>query len=227
VQPDQLPDTLLRMTGLVAAYLAVFGLAELVRARTAVDADATRAVVHVSSGILALALPVLFTSAWPIIALAVGFVALMAVTRRLALLTAIHGVQRRTVGAYLYPVGIAVAFLASGGSWPAYPIAVLTLAFADAAGGVVGQRYGSHAFRQLSTVRTLEGSVAVFVMAVLVTTLVLVSRDPLIAPAIAMGIIVGAVVVTAEAVSPWGLDNLTIPAVVVTFLAWIGEPWTP
>jgi phytol kinase len=218
--PTELPvGTLLAMGVVAAFYLALFGVAEVVRARIRIGADSTRPLVHVIGGLFALSLPIFFSEPWPVVVLGLGFVAFMAGTKVLGLLQAIHGVQRPTAGALVYPLGITVAFVGTGAEWPAYPVAVLALAVGDAAGGIVGRRFGTHRFRVLGTVRTVEGSLAAFVFAVLATAAVLLSRDAALFPAVGLAMVVGVVVVTVEALSPRGIDNLTIPAAVVALFA--------
>jgi phytol kinase len=227
VPADAIAGTLLNMALVAGAYLALFALAELIRARLRVDGEVTRPLVHAASGFLALALPLLFIESWPIVVLGLGFVVLMVGSNALGRLRSIHEIGRPTAGAFVYPLGIAVAFVGTRGGWPAYPVAVLALAVADAGGGVVGRRFGSHPFRVFGSLRTVEGSVTTFALAVFVTAAVLLSRDAGLAPAAGLAVIVGLVVLVVEALSPRGIDNLTIPAAVVALFAtplaaWLG-----
>lgn len=225
--PAEAFDTLLRMAVLAAAYLALFAGAELVRGRLRIGSEVTRPLVHVAAGLLSLSLPLLFDEPWPVVVLAAGFVGLMVGSKRLGLLRSVHDVPRPTAGAHVYPLGILVAFLVSAGAWPSYPIAILALAFGDAAGGVIGRRYGRREFRLLGTVRTVEGSVVTFAVTAAVTAIVLLSRGLPGAPVLGLSVIVGGVVLVVEALSPRGIDNLTIPVAVVALfslpiLAWAG-----
>jgi phytol kinase len=217
--PADLLETLLRMAAIAAAYLALFGGAELLRLRLHLDGEVTRPIVHVAAGLLALTLPMLFDEPWPVIALGVSFVALMLGSQRLGLLRSIHGVRRRTAGAHVYPLGIMLAFIVSGGAWPSYPIAVLALAFGDAAAGVVGRRLGRHTFELLGTVRTVEGSLTAFGVAGAVAAAVLLSGGVPGAAALLLAGVIGTTVLVVEALSPRGLDNLTIPVAVVALFA--------
>jgi phytol kinase len=97
----------------------------------------------------------------------------------------------------------------------------LVLGLADGVAEPVGVRWGRHRYRLPSVTggppsyRSCEGSAAVFLTTVLVvvTTLPLVSVGPVLVMAL--------VVTLAEAASPHGLDNLTIPLAVggVLFLS--------
>lgn len=220
--------TLLRMGAIAAAYLALFGGAELLRHRLRLDGDVTRPIVHVGAGLLALTLPLLFDEPWPVVVVASGFVALMLVSKRLGLLRSIHDIPRPTAGAHVYPLGVMAAFLVSEGAWPSYPVAVLALAFGDAAGGVVGRGYGRRRFQLLGTVRTVEGSLAAFAVTAVVTAAVLFSGGLTGAAVIGLSGVVAGVVLAVEALSPRGIDNLTIPVAVVglfslPILAWAGQ----
>lgn len=225
--PADVFETLLRMAAFAAAYLALFAAAELLRGRCRLESEVTRPLVHVAAGLIALSLPLLFDEPWPVVVLGAGFVGLMLGSKRLGLLRSIHDVPRPTAGAYVYPLGILLAFLVSSGSWPSYPIAVLALAFGDAAGGVVGRRFGRRPFRLLGTVRTVEGSLVTFAVTAVVTAGVLMSRGLPGAAVLGLAGVVGAVVLVVEALSPRGIDNLTIPVTVVALfslpvLEWAG-----
>jgi phytol kinase len=87
----------------------------------------------------------------------------------------------------------------------------MPLTWGDALAAVVGKRYGRRHYTVLNATRSLEGSLTMFALSLLSTGLALIlfgEPNPLVA---ALGTAVGATLI--EAVSPWGLDNLTVPAV--------------
>jgi phytol kinase len=92
--------------------------------------------------------------------------------------------------------------------------AALVLGLADGVAEPVGVRWGRHKYRVPSLTdgaavyRSVEGSAAVFATTFLV---MLVTRSP---ASVGLSLLVAAVVTAAEAVSPHGLDNLSIPLAV-------------
>lgn len=216
----------LAVTGVVAAYLALFALGEGMRS-LGVPGPTTRKAVHVAAALPALALPSLFSTPEPVLLLGAGFVVLMLLSRKLGLLGSIHDVPRDSLGAVLYPVSVAVAFALVGHDL-AYPVAVLALALGDAAAGVVGTRFGRRHFVCWGAHRTLEGSAAACVVTFLASASVLLPAAgggglPGAAsgwPAgLALSGAVALAVALAEAQSPLGLDNLSVPAAALGVMA--------
>lgn len=119
-----------------------------------------------------------------------------------------------TPGPFYFAV-IITALLAL--TWPrgsqGLAVAVLSLMiFGDAAAAIVGRRYGRRIYRFWQYDKSVEGSVAMFAISTLAcaTTLVLFAgmRMP---PAFGWAIAAAAAATIAEAITPHGLDNLTVP----------------
>jgi phytol kinase len=103
---------------------------------------------------------------------------------------------------------------------------ILPMAFGDAAASIVGQRIGRHKFNQFSK-KTIEGTFTMFTVTFVSVTLSLLLFSQL-CPfslftllAASLGVAVAASVL--EALTPKGLDNLTVPlASALVFLLLIG-----
>lgn len=209
----------------IAVYGSLFGCAELLR-RWGVDGERTRTLVHVASGILALGLPALFGSPWPVVVMAVLFAGSMIVSRRLGLLGSIHDVPRETVGAAMYPLGIATAYVLTEGQLPAYPIAILALGLGDPAAALAGRRWAHRHVAIWGTRRSIEGSVAGCLVSGAAAVVVLQLVGGLDLPSLlALAAAVGVVVALAEATSPLGFDNVTIPALAALVVDVADTPW--
>ncbi len=224
--PPDGPDRMLAgVTVVVAAYGALFGGAELLR-RWGVAGERTRSLVHIASAILALGLPYLFGSPWPVVAMALAFAAAMVVSERLGLLGSIHDVRRRTVGAAMFPLGIAVAYALTDGGVPAYPIAVLALGLGDPAAALAGGRFARRYVTIWGTRRSVEGSVAACLVSTATTIGVLLVAGGAEPPTLAAtALVVGVSVALAEATSPLGFDNVAIAAVAAVVVGTAGAPW--
>jgi phytol kinase len=96
---------------------------------------------------------------------------------------------------------------------------MMPLAWGDAMAAIFGQRYGHYHYTVKGRTRSLEGSVAMLFWSWITTSLALfimpyLLDKPLINWMLALiyGGVVALVCTLVEALSPWGIDNLTIPA---------------
>jgi dolichol kinase len=93
---------------------------------------------------------------------------------------------------------------------------LMPMTWGDALAAVVGQRIGQRCYTVGGCTRSLEGSVVLFLISWVATLAPLLllnpgTLDPVAAVGVAAATALGAVVI--EAVSPWGIDNLTVPAI--------------
>ncbi len=78
-------------------FVALLASAEAATRRWTIEPEASRELVHLSSGVVAAGLP-LVMSFPAIVVLALLFIPFMAVSRRIGLFPAVHGVERVTWG---------------------------------------------------------------------------------------------------------------------------------
>jgi hypothetical protein len=217
VEPESAERILAGVAIVATAYGALFGGVELLR-RVGIGGETTRTIAHVCASLLALGVPLLFGSAWPVVLLAIAFACLMVASRKAGLLGSIHDVSRRTAGAPMYPIGIAAAFVLTGGEapgsrWPFWRW------LGDPAASLTGRRYARRYASVWGVPRSLAGSTAACLVAAAVTATVLLATGEPAAPALlATSLAVGLAVALAEAASPSGLDNVAIPCMAATAL---------
>jgi phytol kinase len=100
--------------------------------------------------------------------------------------------------------------------------ALMPLTWGDGLAPVIGAAYGRHVYYIHTSTRTLEGSIGFFVAGLIATWLALwlMPGEPAVTPAAAVlpALVVMAVTTIVEAVSIWGLDNLTITAAAILIL---------
>lgn len=207
------------------AFLGLFAMGELFHRARLVPPDVTRRFNHVAAGGIALGLPFVFDEPPPVLLLAAGFVAFLWATRSSGHLPSIHRVPRVTVGALLYPPAIAATYVLGAERWELYATAVCVLALADPAGAVVGA--GStrvHGYRPWGQRKSVEGSLAVLVVAGTVTVAILALSGAPPGLAVGTGVFTGLVVALVEGALPWGLDNIGIPLATLTALAAAAAP---
>ncbi len=103
-------------------------------------------------------------------------------------------------------------------------VGMLPLAYGDGMGAVIGRWFGTHQY-QLIDKKSVEGSLAVFGATVITVLAGLVFYGTPVINAAWMSLAIGAITAIVEAIAPYGLDNLAIPAsAVIAFLMLGGMP---
>jgi|TARA_B110000914_G_scaffold209715_1_gene208282 phytol kinase len=174
-------------------------------------AEASRKSIHLGMGMICLGFPWLFSTPLQVDLLAALAVSTLLIIRwkKTAVGKVLHGIKRLSFGELLFPVGVAIVFRLSSGDLSTYLPAIGVLTFADTAGALVGERFGKHLYRTNAGQKSLEGSLAVFIVSFLIVWLAGISSDPLTAFMIA--IVVALVATMAEGVLGAGIDNLVLP----------------
>lgn len=196
----------------LAAFMAIFLIAELWRYLLNPPTEWTRKFVHLSCGIIIACFHWIFASIWSVLALFAIFGMLMGVARYLKLFPSIYGIKRSSLGDIYYLISALVLFLISADKPVIYFIAMLTLTISDALAAVLGSTYQRMVYSVETHYKSLEGSVVFFLSTFLIVhipLLLLLKTDPLHSIMIALQI---ALVVTClEAICLNGFDNILIP----------------
>lgn len=210
--------------GSVAVLLGLMAVVRHVARRWGFSAEVQRKLVHIGTGLYALTLPWLFWDRWPVFML-VGLTLVVMVVLRTPRFAkggigeTLHGVERQSYGDILLALAVGTVFLLSDGNILLYvlPIAILTLA--DAAAALTGSHYGRKFFTIEEGQKSIEGSVAFFLIALILsmTCLLLLSDVPR-GNVILLALIVAAFGTLVEADSWRGFDNFFLPAGVMVFL---------
>lgn len=212
---------------LVASVAALVGVIAAIRhlgRRHAWTGEVMRKGVHLSVGLYALLLPLLFDAQWPVVLLVVVAIALMLWLRRPAsratgLGAAIHSVERRSWGDVLLALAIGFVFVRSYGSYILYALPIAIVALSDAAAALTGSTYGRRRFAIEDGVKSWEGVVAFFAVTLILSMvmLLLLTDVPRI-NVVVLSLAIALFGATVEAVSWRGLDNLFVPICVQLFL---------
>lgn len=210
------------MVGLAAAFLALFALAESLYHWRGMTAESTRKLVHVGTGLLALLFPLALQSHWQALLLCGLFALLLVLSIRFGLLPSVNAIRRKSYGSLGYPVAVYGSFLAYShfGGFHYFYLPVLILAICDPVAAYVGRRTRFKPYRVGSGLKTVGGSLAFFGTAVILVlaTYVYLGNFPGIGRFMGIAFVVASAATLAEAVSAKGLDNVTIPAVVLAGL---------
>ncbi|HEU4323787.1 MAG TPA: phosphatidate cytidylyltransferase [Roseiflexaceae bacterium] len=219
------------LTGLIISYVYATGLlvvAELLRRRFGVGQELTRKFVHISAGMWVFGILGLFER-WQIgIIPFATFIGVNWLLYRYRLVKAIDS-ERDSPGTVYFAAAITLLFALL---WrpegpldraPAAVAGVMALTWGDALAALVGVRLGRHRYRVGRSVRSWEGSAVMLLASALVITLSLwllpgSAFAPLAPPvglgrALPGGLAAAAAATLAEAISPHGTDNLSVPLV--------------
>jgi phytol kinase len=210
-------NPLLGIVVVLAALGACFGGLLLLQRFADPHPEVLRKLMHVLMGVVVASFPWLFADAWPVLLIAaLSLLALITLRTGFpamrALKGVLHGVERTSWGELLFPVSIAVVFLLAEGDPLLYSVPILILALADAVAALIGVYYGQLQFTTLEGSKSVEGSLAFFIVAFFcVHVALLLFTDVGRAESLLIGLLMGVIVMLFEAVAWRGLDNLFIP----------------
>ena len=200
-------------TGVVLAWLFLVGSLSEGARRLGFGPEITRKIVHIGAGHVILLAWWLMLPAWMGVFASILFAGIALVSYRLPILPGINSVGRRSWGTFFYAVSIGVLM---GWCWPqGYPyfgvIGVLIMCWGDGLAALVGQRWGQHSYEVLGEKKSWEGSLTMAIASALVVLAVLGGLQGLTWSL--MGVAVGVAIASTvlEAISKYGIDNLTVP----------------
>lgn len=211
------PSPWVGIAAVVVGLLGMLAGLRVVRARFGLHPELTRKMAHVGIGLASLSYPWLFHERWPVLVLGGLAVMTLLALRYVPALrgsvgAVVNGVNRSSAGDLYFPIAATGLFLLSGGDRVLYSIPILTLALADAVAALVGVFYGHFKYEGAEGKKSLEGSVAFFLVAFLATHVpLLLGTSVGRAESLLIGLTFGVLVMILEAVAWRGLDNLFIP----------------
>ncbi len=201
----------------------VLGIAETLRKQLHYTPDFTRKVVHVSVGMWSLGTVLLFQNRWMAIVPPLVFVVLNYISYRQDMFKAMENADKSNMGTVYFPLAFAIIILIFWNTPDKVVAALMPMTWGDAMAAVLGKRFGRISYTILGHTRTVEGSLSMFFFSGIATFLALWLLPPGINLWAALGVSLGIALAAslAEAVSPWGIDNLSVPAVAVLILYFV------
>ena len=200
---------------------AALGAAELLRKTLKLNAEFTRKVAHIGVGMGSWGTVALFQNKWFAIIPPAAFIFINYLSYRRGLFLAMESNDRRNLGTVYFPIAFVAIILLLWDSMRAMiPLLLMPMTWGDALAAVIGKRFGRHPYTVFGATRSFEGSATMFIVTVISVILsALVIGPQLSAQVIALALLCATLCAIAEALSPWGLDNLIVPAAAV--LAWL------
>jgi len=136
------------------------------------------------------------------------------------LLPAIEDIERKSFGTIAYGISITLLLVLF---WPRYApsvsIGVLSMAFGDGLAGLVGRSINSPKWLILGQTKSIVGTLTMGSVVAITTSIISATNNLGIQP---LEIIVISLIATfLEQISPWGIDNLTVPIGVTCIGIWL------
>ena len=178
--------------------------------------ELSRKIIHIGTGPV-----ILFASLFDIPRNIAFFSALLitiglGINYQYRLLPAIEDIERKSFGTIAYGISITTLLVLF---WPRYAfsvvLGVLSMAFGDGLAGLIGRTVKSKKWLVLGQTKSIAGTLTMFSVVAITTAIISLINNLNIQ---SLEIIVIALIATLlEQVSPWGIDNITVP-IGVTFL---------
>jgi dolichol kinase len=190
------------------SFILVLG--EVIKVKLRFSSEVTRRLGHIFAGIIASFLPTL-TNLQTAVILGVIFTFVMFISKKKMILSSIHGVERETVGAVLFPLALTICAVLYWDTQKIFAITCLILGLSDVFANIVGNKFGKLKYN-ITGLKTLEGSGAF----VLSTFIILLFFGIPLPTALILSITFSLI----EGASGGGWDNLTVPTTAGLFLKW-------
>ncbi len=198
------------------AFVCVFtvlGVAEGLRRTFKLPVEFTRKFVHVGVGMWAWGTAALFQDKWFAIIPPASFILLNYISYRRDVFKGMESGDRSNLGTVYFPIAfVALILVFFDYDKRLFVAALMPLTWGDAFAAVIGKLKGAHKYKVIGGTRSLEGSLVMLVVSFVAVwmTILIFYHSAMIALIVALPVAILATLV--EAVSPWGLDNLLVPA---------------
>jgi phytol kinase len=208
---------------LIASFVYVFamiGAAELLRKWRGYSVDFTRKFIHIAVGMWAYGTVLLFENRVFAIIPPLAFVAINAFSYWRGTFKAMETGEKGNLGTIYFPLSFAALIWLFWGRPHLIVASLMPMTWGDALAAVVGRRIGRRHYSVLGSTRSVEGSMTMFLAAWVATSMTLIllgTGDPM--TALWISAVTAFFAALVEAVSPWGIDNLTVPAISALVLA--------
>lgn len=208
---------------LVLSYIYVFAVimgGEGLRRWRRYSVDFTRKFIHVGVGLWIIGTVALFRNRYLAMIPPLSFVLINYISYRREMFKAMETGESGNLGTVYFPLSFAVLIF-----WlwerPALLVAsLMPMTLGDAAAALVGERLGRHRLWVRGSQKSWEGSVAMFLVSLVAMwlTLGLMSAAGW-GNGLWLAVVVALLAAVVEALTPWRMDNLTVPFVSALLLA--------
>ncbi len=202
--------------GFILSYVMVFiviGTAGLLLHFKVVSAEVARKVVHIGVSNWWLLAMYFFTGPfWPALG-AASFIIINFISYKKHIFKAMEAPEKKkNLGTVYFPISLLIlSLLCFGDTMPPYTgaLGILVMGYGDGMAAIIGSQFGKRKFSIAGSKKTLEGTFTMFVVSWCVLYIILTYYNPSIA--FSASLACAAVATFAEAFTPFGLDNISVP----------------
>ncbi len=198
---------------LISFFYAAFLLiaAETLRRRFNFSVDFTRKFVHIGAGMAVFGFVVFFETWQAALIPPLAFIALNYVSYRTGAFFGIETGERKHLGTVYFPLAF-VILIPLLWTRPVLLVAsMMPMTWGDSFAAILGKRLGAHKYGVWGQARSVEGSLAMFGLSFIATLTALTLFGQPIGLGLARAFVVAAAATIAEAIVPYGTDNLAVP----------------
>ena len=182
--------------------------------------ELSRKVIHIGTGPVIL-LASLFDIPKNIAFFSAFFVTIaLCINYQFRLLPAIEDIERKSFGTIAYGTSITILLLLF---WPRYAssisIGVLSMAFGDGLAGLIGRSIKSPKWSVLGQTKSIAGTLTMSSVVTITTATISYINNLDIQPTAIIAI--SLIATFLEQISPWGIDNITVPIGVTLIGIWL------
>jgi len=200
---------------LVISYVYVFaviGVGEGLRKWRCYSTEFTRKLIHITVGMWAFGTVLLFQHWYFAIIPPLSFVATNYISYRGEIFKSVETGEKGNLGMVYFPISFAVIICLFWMRPNLLVASLMPMTWGDALAAILGRRYGQRKYSVLGFTRSMEGSLAMFLFSWLSIFLALLLLPSLgWQTSLLYSLAVAAFATLVEALSPWHIDNLTVP----------------
>jgi phytol kinase len=212
---------------LAAAFLGLFGIAEILYHYFKVKAELTRKLVHLGTGLLTMLFPVMLNNHWLVLFLCSSFATILLLSLRFNYLKSINAIDRVSAGSLCYPVAVYICYLGFdhySEQYVYFYLPMMALAVCDPVAALTGKRWPIGKYRIGKDNKTMMGSSMFLASCFLLSLGLLLLNDWVLdARTLLACFALSITCAVAEALSPRGFDNLSIPITALAVMITITE----
>ena len=205
--------------GLIISYAFLFGivfLGEFIRLIFQLRPVFTRKFIHIGVGFWGLVAYQTLDSTWAVLIPPASFVLINLLSYKWTIFKSMEIEDKSNLGTIYYPIALCtlLALFWSSGDRLVPLIGLLVMALGDGFASIVGEKWGSHRYRIWGREKSVEGSSAMLEFSFVAVVLILfLFTDLSFSSILFQGCVIALLATLVEAVSPWGIDNLTVPLI--------------
>ncbi len=214
------------IAGIILAFafiFAVIGVAQFLVTRKAVTPPVARKIIHISVAHWWLIAMAFHEVLWAALVGPIVFIILNYLSYRGHVVTAMDSDESSgNLGTVYFPISLLILVLLTyGGQVPIYvgAVGILVMGYGDGLASLFGMHLGRPHTTVFRGTKSFLGSVTMFVASSLVTLTIVSLTDQFTGSLVLAALATGAVATLIEYVTPFGLDNLTVPILTSLFFA--------